>query len=298
MKKWIAAARLRTLPLAVGGMVMAGSIAGLDRVFDWTIFWLALATAVLLQILSNFANDYGDFKKGTDVDLRTDRALASGAIEPKSMYRVIVATGVLTFIIGLILLFESFGDLNLTFMIMLVLGLLALAAAVKYTMGKNPYGYSGKGDLMVFIFFGIVLVFGSRFLYNPAFDESLLMSLFPAIAYGCLSVGVLNVNNIRDIETDKEAGKITIAVKFGREKAVRYQLLLYIISILALIAFLGLNEYYFGLALMLVPTFLLLVHFNKLRKKPSSREAYNKLLKQLAMISLLTSFIILLQLFW
>ena len=298
MKKWIAAARLRTLPLAVGGMLLAASLATFSQVFNWNIFWLALATAILLQILSNFANDYGDFMKGTDGEIRQDRALASGAISQKSMLLAIVITASITLAAGLCLLFLSFGAVNLNWLIWFSIGLLAIAAALKYTMGKNAYGYSGKGDIMVFVFFGVILVWGARFLYDQELSTSFWLDLLPAISYGALSVAVLNVNNIRDIQDDKSNGKITIAVKFGKEKALRYQLTLYFVAVLGFVIYTTLNGYYFSLALLTLPIVLLMRHFMELNKVVDDRMAYNLLLRKLAILTLLFSLTIFMQMFW
>lgn len=298
MQNWIAAARLRTLPLAVGGMLLSGALATYNSSFSWSIFWLALSTAILLQILSNFANDYGDFMKGTDGEIRQDRALASGAISPKAMKAGIVITSVITLVLGIALLFKSFGGINLMWMLWLVVGLLAIAAALKYTMGTKAYGYSGKGDVMVFVFFGLILVWGARFLYNQELSRSLFIDLLPAVAYGALSVGVLNVNNIRDIKSDSDNGKITVAVKFGKEKAERYQLGLYLIAAAGFVSYTTINNYYFSLALLAIPIALLFLHHKKLKNVNEDRPAYNKLLKKLALITLLFSVVMCMQMFW
>jgi 1,4-dihydroxy-2-naphthoate polyprenyltransferase len=298
MQKWIAAARLRTLPLAIGGMLLAASLATFDGVFSWRIFTLALITAILLQVLSNFANDYGDFAKGTDAQNRPDRAVASGAISGKSMFRAVILMALLTFLSGIFLLHEAFGSFNIKLLLWLVVGLAAIAAAVKYTMGKNPYGYAGKGDLMVFVFFGLILVWGARYLYGQEITTDYILGALPAIAYGSLCVAVLNVNNIRDIENDKANNKITIAVRFGRKKAVRYQLFLYIISILGFVSFAVVKNHYLSLAVLTLPCTLLFIHYKKVNRSNLDRETYNVLLKKLALLTLLFSLVIFIQMFW
>jgi len=298
MKKWIAAARLRTLPLALGGLILAGSIAALNDVFSWEIFWWTAITAILLQILSNFANDYGDFKSGVDQDFRLDRALASGAIKPQTMFVVIVVLAVLTLACGTFLLVTAIESINISFIVWFIIGLLAIAAAIKYTMGKSPYGYSGKGDAMVFIFFGLVLVWGGRLMFDMTWNSEIVMTLLPAIGYGALSVGVLNVNNIRDIDEDKDSGKITLAVKFGAKKALMYQGILYSIATVTLLSYLAIEQHYFALVLCILPVAMLLLHWLKLKSNPASRDEYNMLLKKLVLNSLLFSLVYLIQLFW
>ncbi|MGB1037538.1 MAG: 1,4-dihydroxy-2-naphthoate octaprenyltransferase, partial [Bacteroidia bacterium] len=217
MKHWLAAFRLKTLPLALGAIILGSSIDSSS--FDWSIFFFAALTAICLQVLSNLANDYGDFVKGTDKH-RTDRQLAGGTITPKAMKSAIVILTLGSFLSGLYLLFISFGDELKYWIGFLGLGIASIIAAITYTVGKKAYGYNGLGDLFVFVFFGLVGVLGTSFL----FDQSIhWINVLPAVAYGCLCMGVLNVNNIRDLNKDVLTNKITLAAKLGKSGAENYQ---------------------------------------------------------------------------
>lgn len=219
---WISAARLRTLPLSISGIFVGSSVAAHQGHFDLDIFSLALGTTLGLQILSNFANDYGDGVKGTDNEDRIgpQRAIQSGLISQKEMLQAIIVTAVATLFLAVLLIYASFGTEKwLSALVFLVLGLAAIIAAIKYTVGDSAYGYRGLGDVFVFIFFGIVAVYGSYYLYAHDHD---LVSLFPAVSIGLLSTAVLNVNNLRDRVSDKKAGKITLVVKLGESRAKDY----------------------------------------------------------------------------
>ena len=227
-KAWISAFRLRTLPLALAGIILGSFLAASHHKHQWSITWMAILTATLLQVLSNLANDYGDFTKGTDNDDRVgpERAMQSGAINRSQMKGALILFSLLSLLSGLILLWLSFGTQKLIYAtLFLVLGLLAIWAAIKYTVGKSAYGYQGLGDLFVFIFFGWVSVVGVYFLHVQSIDLSVFL---PASAIGLLSTGVLNLNNTRDIVNDKNSGKNTLAVKLGYENAKRYQVVLLI----------------------------------------------------------------------
>lgn len=245
IKVWVQAARLRTLPLSVSG-ILVGSFAAFNAVFDkahfWLIFAFAIATTLGLQILSNFANDYGDGVKGTDNDKRVGpkRALQSGALTKEEMKKGIIITSVLTLLVSLVLIYVSFGQDNFVYsLLFFVLGISAIAAAIKYTVGKSAYGYKGLGDLFVFIFFGLVSVLGSNFLYTMQFDTVLIL---PAIAIGLLSIGVLNLNNMRDIKNDITSGKHTIVVKLGAAKAKTYHMVTIIIAFTCILAYMWINS--------------------------------------------------------
>ena len=225
-KNYIKAARLRTLPLSISGIIVGSFLAysnGYDNIY---IVILALLTTIGFQIISNFANDYGDGVKGTDNDMRLgpERALQSGAITPKQMLNAIIITSVITFFIALALIYVSFGKDNFLYSaIFLILGIASIGAAIKYTMGKNAYGYSGFGDVFVFLFFGLLSVCGSYFL----FSKTLSLDVFlPAFSIGLLSTSVLNLNNMRDIDNDRNANKNTLVVKLGSKKAKKYHYLL------------------------------------------------------------------------
>lgn len=221
---WIQACRLRTLPLAAASIIVAGGLAQQHQVFNLGIFLLSLLTALLLQILSNLANDYGDALTGVD-DQRVgpERVMQSGLISANTMKKAIILVTVACLISGLLLLTLSFaGDLN-HWLIFLGLGAASIVAAITYTMGKLPYGYRAMGDIAVFMFFGLLGVLGCFYLQALTLP---LSTLLPAFSVGLLSAAVLNVNNMRDVYSDKEANKITLVVLLGRKKAFIYHLLL------------------------------------------------------------------------
>lgn len=256
LKAWVSAARLRTLPLSVSGIIVGSACAypffSTNPAF-LSIFSLAILTTLLLQILSNFANDYGDGVKGTDNETRIgpQRALQSGLITAKEMKLGVIITSMLSLISALILIYISFGKDNFfTSIFFFVLGISCVAAAIKYTVGSGAYGYRGLGDLFVFIFFGLVSVIGSFYLYGMYFD---LWVILPAIAVGNLSIAVLNINNMRDLESDKLVGKNTLAVKLGRTGAKRYHYFIVIFALSAFIVYgihinLSFYKYFFILA--------------------------------------------------
>ncbi len=232
LKAWINACRLRTLSLAFSSMVLAAFLAAHEGLFSLKTFLLMSTTGLLLQVLSNLANDFGDFMSGVDNGYRLgpERSMQGGKINKKQMIRMIVLLAVLAFFFGTFLLIEASNRLQkLHIALMFVLGLLAIAAALYYTMGKNPYGYRGLGDISVFLFFGPIGVAGGYFLYTGFMDCRVLL---PATSVGLLSVGVLNLNNMRDIENDKRNGKRTLAVMLGLRKARIYHMLLILSSIL------------------------------------------------------------------
>lgn len=237
IKTLIKAARLRTLPLSVSGIVMGSALAYREGAFRWGIFVLALLTTVLFQVLSNFANDYGDGIRGTDnADrLGPERALQSGKITPGEMRRVIGVTVLLSIVSAVSLIYVSFGSNQwLYFLIFFVLGLLCVGAAIKYTVGKGAYGYMGLGDVFVFVFFGLVGVLGSYFLYTQMLEWG---EVLPAVAIGLLSVGVLNLNNMRDYENDERSGKHTLVVKMGIGLAKYYHYYLIVLAMVAMLTF-------------------------------------------------------------
>ncbi|QYA25761.1 1,4-dihydroxy-2-naphthoate octaprenyltransferase [Gramella sp. MT6] len=232
---WINAARLRTLPLSISGILVGSSIAAHAGHFDIAIFSLALGTTLGLQILSNFANDYGDGVKGTDNEERIGpaRAIQSGLISQKEMMLAMVITAISTLFLAVLLIYASFGSEELlSALVFFVLGIAAIVAAIKYTVGNSAYGYRGMGDIFVFIFFGLVAVYGSYYLYSHDHE---IISIFPAISVGLLSVAVLNLNNLRDRISDERANKLTLVVKLGERKAKTYH---YILIIGALFFFL------------------------------------------------------------
>ena len=240
-KTWVSAARLRTLPLSVSGILVGTGIAAQAGYFSLAVFSLALTTTLGLQILSNFANDYGDFVKGTDNEDRVgpQRALQSGLITQAEMYYGMVITACATALFALMLIFVAFGWENLLYIILFtLLGAAAIAAAIKYTIGERAYGYRGLGDVFVFLFFGIVGVYGCYFLYALDWDWRVLL---PASAIGVLSAGVLNLNNMRDRISDKKAGKHTLVVKLGPGRAKQYHYLLVLSAIFFMVIYTALT---------------------------------------------------------
>lgn len=241
MKHWLHAFRLRTLPLAVSSILVGSALANwhiLDRYHvhaQYGVLFWTLLTAILLQILSNLANDLGDHQHGTDNAYRVgpQRAVQSGAITPAQMKRAMIICGTLAFLSGCALITSALG-LSLITLVFLLIGLAAIGAAVKYTFGKNPYGYAGLGDISVFLFFGVVGVCGTYFLHTNRFEP---LVLAPAIAFGLLSSGVLNVNNMRDIHNDAASGKRTLVVRMGSANARMYHTILVLGAELCLIGF-------------------------------------------------------------
>ena len=243
MKHWIQAARLRTLPLSVSGIFVGSFYAfanqnkTISEVLFWIIFSLSLSTTLGFQVLSNFANDYGDGVKGTDNEHRIGpmRAIQSGKISVESMKKAIIITSILTLISASLLIYFAFKKTNFGYsLFFLLLGIVAIIAAVKYTVGNSAYGYKGFGDVFVFIFFGLVSTLGVSFLYSKHIDLQLIL---PACAIGLLSVGVLNLNNMRDEVSDRNSNKNTIVVKMGGRKAKIYHYLLIITAMLLMLIF-------------------------------------------------------------
>ncbi|TYA59136.1 1,4-dihydroxy-2-naphthoate octaprenyltransferase [Formosa maritima] len=234
---WLSAFRLRTLPLSISGIIIAGSLAEYNGFFNWLVFALAILTTLSLQILSNIANDYGDGIKGTDSIDRVgpERALQSGKISPDSMYEAIKVNILISIGLAFFLILAAFGR-NSFWLAMLFfgLGLLSIYAAIKYTIGNNAYGYKGLGDVFVFVFFGFVSVVGGYILFSRQIDH---ITILPACTLGLLSVAVLNLNNLRDINSDRKANKNTLVVKMGFEKGKIYHYFLIISAIVLSVLF-------------------------------------------------------------
>ncbi|MBC3758863.1 1,4-dihydroxy-2-naphthoate octaprenyltransferase [Hyunsoonleella sp. SJ7] len=229
---WVSAMRLRTLPLSVSGIILASSFAHYNGYFNWVVFLLALLTTLSLQILSNLANDYGDGVKGTDNEERIGpkRAIQSGLISPDAMFEAIKINILVTIILAFLLIFSSFGAQHfLLTLLFFALGILSIVAAMRYTIGGNAYGYRGLGDVFVFMFFGLVSVIGCYVLYAKTIDHVVFL---PAITIGLLSAAVLNLNNMRDIDSDRSASKMTLALRLGKEKAKKYHFFLVITAII------------------------------------------------------------------
>ena len=240
IKIWLQAARLRTLPLSVSGIIMGNALALNHNDFSFIIFLLSILTAIAFQIVSNFANDYGDGIKGTDNEERIGpkRVLQQGLLTSENLKRGTLVSVVVSIILSITLIYQSLGLDKLLFSVLFILlAIGALAAAIKYTVGANPYGYSGLGDLFVFIFFGWVSVIGSYFLQINSIDLSIILF---ATSVGLLSVAVLNLNNMRDIENDFNSSKITLAVRLGSHKAKIYHY--FLVSIAIILFFIGIGE--------------------------------------------------------
>lgn len=276
MKHWITAARLRTLPLALSCIVTGSACAYILGGFRWSIFINACITTILLQVLSNFSNDYGDGVKGTDENrIGPARAIQSGWISHEQMKKGIVATIILTLISGISLLLIS--GLNIIWtLIFFSFGILSILAAYKYTVGKNAYGYRALGDLFVFLFFGLMGVLGSSYLYVHTVS---LAFLLPAISIGALSTAVLHLNNMRDTENDIASNKRTVANIIGIQKSKYYFVFLLITAMVSLLAYnymrntASLYSYAF---VLIYPLFFMLIKKVMSTKEYAQYDAYLK----------------------
>ncbi|MEP1488416.1 MAG: 1,4-dihydroxy-2-naphthoate octaprenyltransferase [Algibacter sp.] len=279
---WVSTMRLRTLPLSVSGIIIASCFAEFNGVFEWRIFILAILTTLSLQVLSNLANDYGDGIKGTDNDDRIgpDRAIQTGKITPEEMFQAIKINILVCIGFAFMLIFSAFGvkhfGLTLAFFL---LGIASVVAAIRYTVGEKAYGYRALGDVFVFIFFGLVSVIGCYVLYAKTIDHIVFL---PACTIGFLSAAVLNLNNMRDINSDEKSNKITLAVKLGVEKVKLYHYFL-IGSAMVLSLLFGIlyytSPYNFIYFIAYIP---IVIHLKKVSKNTDPR-ALNPELKKLAL---------------
>ena len=284
VKVWLKAFRLRTLPLSLSCIAMGGFLAAAGGSFDGSVFSLCVTTTILLQVLSNLANDYGDSIHGADSDFRKgpSRAVQSGAISKTQMRNAVILFAVLSLVAGVLLLWVAFGVNWKAILFFLGLGLLSILAAIAYTVGKKPYGYAGLGDLSVLIFFGLVGVLGSYYLLAQGFGG---YEWLPALSCGFFSIGVLNINNIRDIESDRLAGKFSLPVRMGRQKAIVYHWFLIIAGLSAAAVFSLLTFHSFSQFLFLLSAPLFVVNGLAVSRKPSSE--LDPYLKQMALSTLL-----------
>ncbi|MDC6351678.1 1,4-dihydroxy-2-naphthoate octaprenyltransferase [Zeaxanthinibacter sp. PT1] len=237
IRAWFYAARLRTLPLSLSGILMGAALAALYLEPDTTILILALITTVGLQVTSNFANDYGDGVRGTDNEERIgpERALQSGLLSRSELKKGIIISVIIDIILITVLLATAFTPSEFwTIAIFLGLGLASIWAAIRYTVGASAYGYKGLGDLFVFLFFGLLSVLGTMYLFTK---ELSLISLLPAMTIGALSTAVLNLNNLRDSIPDKKAGKITLVVNLGFDRGKIYHYILLGAAFLCMLTF-------------------------------------------------------------
>ncbi len=288
LKTWVQAARLRTLPLSLSGIIVGTGLAIEQGFFDLWIFILALLTTIGFQITSNFANDYGDGVKGTDNEDRIGpaRVLQSGLLSRQTLKKGIFVSIGITLAIAVALLYRAFGtDYILLFGIFLLLSALSIWAAVRYTVGTNPYGYMGLGDLFVFLFFGLLGVLGSMFLYTKAVHWD---AILPAVSIGLLCVGVLNLNNLRDVHSDKKSGKNTLVVKMGFAMGKWYHFVLIIVALLSFLAYIWLEKTKLAHTYYLLAFVPIIIHLVKVMKTKDPKNLDGEL-KKLALSTFLLS---------
>lgn len=300
---WVQSARLRTLPLALSSVLLGTSLSNLHGPVYWDLFSLVVLISVGLQILSNYANDYGDFLKGTDVKAgRNDRMLSANKISPIQMKKALIGLSGAILGLGIFTLMYAYRTYQISSYaigILLFFGLLAIAAAVMYTVGKKAYGYSGFGDVSVILFFGIVPVVGIGVLMGIGPQPSLWLG---GIGVGLLSAAVLNINNYRDLHSDKKSGKRTLAVSIGPKATLQYQRFLLILGFIGLfgsLAFdlyqllrLGTSTYYIEMFLLFgifSPSAVFLSrYYSEMRGlKPGDRDALNMQLKRVSLTILI-----------
>jgi 1,4-dihydroxy-2-naphthoate octaprenyltransferase len=285
LKVWIKTARLRTLPLAFASIILGTALGAARGEFDGLTFLLALLTTLFYQILSNYANDYGDGVKGTDDNrVGEQRAIASGLISPQAMKKAVILFAILAFISGTALSFWATRNHAVQIALLFTgLGILAIYAAIKYTVGDKAYGYNGLGDLSVLVFFGWLGVGGSFFLQTLTWDFDILL---PATAIGFFAMAVLNLNNMRDIDSDAKAGKNTLALKLGLPKAKIYHTLLLILAFDFAFLYNRFNPSSFWQNLYFLTLPFLIMNLTKVRKATKAND-FEPLLKQMALTTLL-----------
>ena len=286
-KSWINAFRLRTLPLAMASILTGSFLAVGKGVYNGWVIAFSILTTLFLQILSNLANDYGDGVKGTDNENRIGpkRTVQSGEITHEQMKKAIIIFASLSLVSGIILLYFAFGENFVPALIFFVIGIAAIAASIKYTVGNNAYGYSGLGDLFVFIFFGLVGVGGSYFLNTHSFDWEVLL---PASAIGLFSTGVLNLNNMRDIDNDRASGKRTIPTRIGFIDAKLYHLILILGGWILIISWIMTQKENWNNYIILIALPLFVVDIFKILKT-TDKAKLDPQLKKLAIKTLLVS---------
>ncbi len=268
---WIHSLRLRTLPLSSAGAVLGAALAYKEGSFDWITAALCLFTVVILQILSNMANDLGDSQKGTDNEERVgpQRAVQSGIISQKEMKKAIILVVILALSSGLSLLFYSFEQINYSFLLILLIGVLGIVAAIKYTVGKKAYGYYGLGDLFVFFFFGWIPVGIAYFVQIHIWNWLILL---PGLSVGLLSMAVLNLNNLRDVENDRIAGKKTLIVTIGIERGIIYHIVLLLGAFVSAVCYTILTYKSYADLLYLLAFFPLLCHLLRVTQTKDTKE--------------------------
>lgn len=294
-KVWISSLRLKTLPLSISGILIGSALAYTNQFFDSNIFIFALLTTISLQILSNLANDYGDGVKGTDNNNRIgpERAIQSGLISPEQMkYAIIINVLILIILISSLLYFSFDTNEYFNLFTFFLLGILSIFSAIKYTVGNKAYGYYALGDLFVLLFFGFLSVMGSYYLYSKTLDLNLVS---PSLSIGLLSVAVINLNNMRDLLSDKLSKKITIAGILGFENSKKYHFIILISSIIFSIQFI-LFFYYKPISLIVILSYIPIISHLKKVYYIAQPELYDSELKKVAIstfiFSLLHSLII------
>lgn len=286
LKMWWETARPKTLPLALAS-IFTGSALGYwanPQGFNGLVMALCLLTTILLQVLSNFANDYGDHQKGSDTEERIGplRGIQKGAISAKELKWGLILMVVASFLSGSFLIGIAYENLSDLFAFA-GLGILAIVAAITYTVGVKPYGYMGLGDISVLVFFGLLGVGGTYYLQTHSIDSHIIL---PAIGSGLLASAVLNINNLRDIEQDAKASKNTLAVRLGAYKGRVYHCILLSVAALCYLAFavataISWTNYLFVLAMPLLAKHAIFVYRSQ---QPSE---LRPMLAQMSMISLL-----------
>ena len=290
VRAYITSFRLRTLPLSLSGVLLGSLLAASDGYFKTTTFVWAMLTTVVLQILSNLANEMGDLTKGTDNEHRLGpiRSAQSGALSMREMIQAMIVFGVIAIITGSLLIYEAFRDLlNWKSISLFIAGGASIVAAVKYTVGKSAYGYRGLGDLFVFIFFGLVSVMGSYFAMSGVLPW---ICVLPAAVIGFLSSGVLNMNNIRDIENDSVCGKRTIPVILGIQGAKIYHFVITLLAVICLVLYSMLHSAGWTGYLFLLTLPLLVMHLKSVYR--GEGRALDSQLKFLSITTLLIALLL------
>jgi 1,4-dihydroxy-2-naphthoate polyprenyltransferase len=285
---WLSAFRLRTLPLAVSATTLGSLLAHAENRFRWGVFIFGTLTTLFLQILSNLANDYGDARKGTDNENRLGplRVTQTGLVTQRQMRWMITVFVILSLVSGSLLIwFGLRGDNMLLFVLFFLLGFSAIYAAIKYTIGRRPYGYVGFGDIMVFIYFGILGVAGTYYLHTHTLHATILL---PASSVGLFSAGVLNLNNLRDHENDARNGKHTLVVRMGVPWAKTYHVILLLTALVLALVYTILHFKSYYQLIFLLPVPLLISDINKVITNTVPVEL-NRELKRLAVATLLFS---------
>lgn len=286
LKMWLETARPKTLPLAIASIITGTALASWSGQFNGLITVLCLLTTVLLQILSNFANDYGDHQKGSDTAERIGplRGIQKGAISANQLRWGLILTALASLLSGATLIVVSYQTMA-DLLVFAGLGVLAIIAAITYTVGEKPYGYMGLGDISVLLFFGILGVGGTYYLQTTSLHFSILL---PAIATGLLASAVLNINNLRDIEQDRKVGKHTLAVRLGAKNGRVYHCVLLSVAVICYGVFALVNVQHWAGFLFLLALPLLIKHALFVYRSQDPM-MLRPMLAQMSMIALLTN---------